>query len=337
MKTLFLYIVNAKTTPVLAGLSAIEWLVKGAENTPYRLIEEGEPILPQTDYFALLTPATPLVTARHLTGLIEEMERRGFSGLEIGDGFLIKTAAYKSGFRPKRRVTEPFADRVENAEKIHKAEKVLYRRIAEISAQNGAIIPDVDAVRIDGKSVVERGATVEPYAIVKASRVQCGAVVGSFSEVENAVIGQNARVTHSVVRDSTVGQNATVGPFAYIRNQSVVGDGCRIGDFVEIKNSTLGEGVKASHLAYVGDATVGEGTNVGCGTVFANYDGVKKRQTKVGKGVFIGANTNLVAPVVVGDNAYIAAATTVTEDVPSGAFVIGRVRAEKKQRKNKLD
>ncbi len=338
MKTLFLYIVNVKSPQFLAGLSATEWLVRGAEGAPYRLIEErAEALPPQADYFALLTPATPLVTARHLYGLIDQMERRGFSGLEIGDGFLIKTAAYKEGVRPKRRVTEPFADRAESTADIHKAEKALYRRIAELSAQNGAIIPDVDAVRIDGKSLVEPGATVEPFAIVKASRVQCGAVIGSFSRVENAVIGQNATVTHAVVRDSRIGQNATVGPFAYVRDQSVVGDGCRIGDFVEIKKSTLEKGVKAAHLAYVGDATVGEGTNVGCGTVFANYDGVTKRQTTVGKGVFIGANTNLVAPLTVGDNAYIAAATTVTEDVPPGAFVIGRARAEKKQRKNKPD
>ena len=334
MKTLFLYIVDDKNAPVLAGLSAVEWLKRGAETIPYRVIEEGE-ALPKTqsDYLAELTSETPLLTAADLKNLVCEMEKRGYDGLEIGRGMLVKTAAYRKGYFPKRRANVPAAMRVKTPSECLRAEKLLYRRIAELSAQNGAIIPDVETVRIDALSTLEAGVTVEPYATVKNSKAECGAVIGSFSEVENARIGRNAKVLRSVVKDSEIEAGATVGPFAYVRMQSVVGEGCRIGDFVEIKRSRLGKGVKAAHLAYVGDAVVGEGTNVGCGVVFANYDGKQKHATTVGKNVFIGANTNLVAPVTVGDGAYVAAATTVTRDVTEGAFVIGRSRAEQKQKK----
>ena len=334
MKTLFLYIVDDKNAPILAGLSAVEWLKRGAGDLPHKALCAEAPLeKPQTDYFAVLTPSTPLVTAEHLKFLICEMEKRGYAGLEIGRGMLVKTAAYYEGFHPKRRANFPFAAVAEEGQNLALAEKTLYRRIAELSAQNGAIIPDVETVRIDALSTLEAGVTVEPYATVKNSKAECGAVIGSFSEVENARIGRNAKVLRSVVKDSEIEAGATVGPFAYVRMQSVVGEGCRIGDFVEIKRSRLGKGVKAAHLAYVGDAVVGEGTNVGCGVVFANYDGKQKHATTVGKNVFIGANTNLVAPVTVGDGAYVAAATTVTRDVTEGAFVIGRSRAEQKQKK----
>ena len=334
MKTLFLYIVKRDDDPILAGLTATEWLIRGAGEIPYRVIGSLEEATPtETDWFALLTGSTPLVTAEYLYDLVKECERRGVSGLEIGDGFLVGSAAYKEGFRPKRRASAPVARRVESASDAFRAEKGLYRRIAEISVQNGAIIPDMDSVRIDAMSLVESGAVVEPFALIEGSVIQSGARIGSFSEIYSSRIGRGATIRHAVVKDSTVGAGATIGPFAYIRESSVIGEGCRIGDFVEVKKSTLGAGVKAAHLAYVGDATVGEKTNVGCGTVFANYDGKTKHATTVGKRVFIGANTNLVAPLTVGDDAYIAAATTVTEDIPAGRFVIGRVRAEEKSKK----
>lgn len=334
MKALFLYIVKEENDPLLAGLTATEWLMREAEGTPYIVVDDrraAEP--PSTDYVAVLTPSTPLVTAAYLRDLIGEMERRGVSGLEIGRGLLARTDAYRNGYRPKRSANAPLAMLAESAADLARAEKLLYKRIAERLAQNGAIIPDADSVRIDALSTVESGATVEPYVFIRKSVVEGGARLGAFTEIENAVVHRGAVLLRSVVRDSEIGENATVGPFAYIRESSEIGAGCRVGDFVEVKKSTLGQGVKAAHLAYVGNASVGEKTNVGCGTVFANYDGKAKHETSVGKRVFIGANSNLVAPVTVGDDAYIAAATTVTKEIPAGAFVIGRVRAEQKQKK----
>jgi len=281
----------------------------------------------------VLTPDTPLVTAKSLGDMICEMEKRGILGLEIGRGMLVRTSAYRDGFRPKRRADHPCAAMIEGGRDAFRIEKELFRRIAELSAQNGAIIPDLESVKIDALSHVESGATIEPYSTVTASAVGEGALIGSFSEITSSRIGRGAKVLRSIVQDSEIGAKATVGPFAYVRAESAIGENCRIGDFVEVKKSTLGRGVKAAHLTYIGDALVGDATNVGCGTVFANYDGKVKRTTSVGKAVFIGANSNLVAPLRIGDNVYIAAATTVTRDVPDGSFVIGRVRAEEKRKK----
>ena len=154
-------------------------------------------------------------------------------------------------------------------------------------------------------------------------------VAGSY--IKDSVI-DGASVEYSYLACSHVHARATVGPFARLRG-ATIGNNCRVGDFVEVKASTLREGVKASHLTYIGDADVGERTNVGCGSVFCNYDGVDKHKTTVGCNCFIGANTNLIAPVVVGDNAFIAAGTTVTRDIEDGSFTIGRVRQDTKIKK----
>ncbi|HOB35594.1 MAG TPA: DapH/DapD/GlmU-related protein, partial [Bacillota bacterium] len=125
---------------------------------------------------------------------------------------------------------------------------------------------------------------------------------------------------------AAIGDNSVVGPFAYIRPGSNIGSAVRVGDFVEIKNSEIGDGTKVPHLAYVGDAKIGSNSNIGCGVITANYDGKKKNPTYIGNNVFVGCNTNLVAPVKIEDGAYIAAGSTITEDVPAQALAIARSR-----------
>lgn len=167
--------------------------------------------------------------------------------------------------------------------------------------------------------------TIEPFAVVKGNSIlRDGCVIGSFSYVENSEIGENTVVKASRIVDSFVGANCSIGPNAHLRNTAYVYDNCRVGNFVEIKNSTLHRGVKASHLAYIGDACVGEDTNIGCGVIFVNYDGKTKHRTTVGKNCFIGCNANLVAPLNIGDNCFIACGTTVDKNIPCGAFSIGR-------------
>lgn len=146
------------------------------------------------------------------------------------------------------------------------------------------------------------------------------------SRIVDSVIGDGAEIQSSVVTDSQVGQRTKVGPFAYLRPGSRIGSDCKVGDFVEVKNSSFGDGSKASHLTYIGDSDVGRNVNIGCGVVFVNYDGTNKHRTTVGDGAFIGCNTNLVSPVKVEDGAYIAAGSTVTEDVPEDALCIARAR-----------
>ena len=171
-----------------------------------------------------------------------------------------------------------------------------------------------------GKNVV-----IEPFAVVKGNSVlgdNC--IVGSFSYVENSSIGADTVVKSSRITDSFVGCNCTVGPNAHLRNGARVGDNCRVGNFVEIKNSVLHDGVKAAHLSYVGDADVGARTNIGCGVVFVNFDGREKHKTTVGEDCFIGCNANLVAPLTIGKDCFVACGTTVDKNMPDGAFSIGR-------------
>lgn len=209
---------------------------------------------------------------------------------------------------------------------------LLKDRIADAHLARGVVIWDKSSVHIDDTVQIERGAEILPFSRLLGNSEVCEGAAVSASVVEDSKICAGARVELSHLAGSTVGARATVGPYARLRNAEV-GEGCRIGDFVEVKASALCDGVKCAHLTYVGDAEVGEGTNIGCGTVFCNYDGKLKHRTSVGKGCFIGANTNLIAPLTVGDNAFIAAGTTVSRDVEDGTFTIGRVRQTSKQTK----
>jgi bifunctional UDP-N-acetylglucosamine pyrophosphorylase/glucosamine-1-phosphate N-acetyltransferase len=162
---------------------------------------------------------------------------------------------------------------------------------------------------IEGKTVIGEGCTIYPN-----------------SRIKDSVIEKNVSIQSSTILESTIGENTTVGPFAYIRPESVIGKSARIGDFVEIKKSTIGDKTKVSHLTYIGDAEVGTECNFGCGTVVVNYDGKAKHKTIIGNNAFIGCNTNLVAPVEVKDGSYIAAGSTITQEVPKGALAIGRAK-----------
>ena len=191
-----------------------------------------------------------------------------------------------------------------------------------------------DNIYIDKDAVVEEGAVIFPNNYIGAgSVIKSGAVLRPNNIIENSVVEEGAVVTASVLEGATVGKRAQVGPFCYMRAGAKVGEGCKAGDFVEIKNASLGDGTKASHLAYVGDCDVGAGCNVGCGVIFVNYDGKQKHRSKVGDRAFIGSNSNIIAPVNIGDDAYIAAGTTITEDVPPAALVIGRSRQTVKEGK----
>ena len=149
--------------------------------------------------------------------------------------------------------------------------------------------------------------------------------------IRDCVIGDETEVNASQLSESTVGSHTNVGPFAYVRPNSTIGDHVKVGDFVEIKNSVIGNGTKISHLTYVGDSDVGKNINFGCGTVTVNYDRVHKSRTVIDDNAFIGCNTNLIAPVHVGEGAYIAAGSTVTDDVPPAALAIARARQQNKR------
>ena len=152
------------------------------------------------------------------------------------------------------------------------------------------------------------------------------------SIIENSFIDDNTTIVNSVVQESKIGKNCKIGPFSNLRKGSILQDNVKVGAFVEIKNSEIGQNSKIPHHIYVGDAKIGKRVNIGCGVVFANYDGNVKRESIVGDDVFIGSNVNIVAPVKIADKTYICAGTTVTKDTENGDFVIGRVRQENKKR-----
>ena len=156
--------------------------------------------------------------------------------------------------------------------------------------------------------------------------VGCGCTIGPNAVVRDCVIGDETEINASQVNESTIGSRTHVGPFAYVRPGCAIGDDIKVGDFVELKNSTIGEGTKISHLTYVGDSDVGGHVNFGCGTVTVNYDGTSKFRTVIGDHAFIGCNTNLVAPVRVGEGAYTAAGSTITDEVPADSLAIARTR-----------
>lgn len=186
---------------------------------------------------------------------------------------------------------------------------------------------------VSDRAKIGAGAVIYPNNhILGDSVIGENAVLYPGNIVEDSAVGRGAKLTASVLRGARVGAGCEVGPYAHLRPGAEVGEGCRIGNFVEVKNAALGAGTKVAHLTYIGDAAVGPRCNIGCGVVFCNYDGRQKHRTAVGEGCFIGSNVNLVAPLSVGEGSFIAAGTTVTEDVPAGSFVIGRARQSAKAR-----
>lgn len=195
--------------------------------------------------------------------------------------------------------------------------------------ESGVEIPLFDGILIDPQVSVAPGAVILPGTILRGStQIGAGCEIGPNSVITNSTIGENSVINASYVTESTVGSDCRIGPFTQLRPDSHVGNGVKIGDFVELKNTTVGDKTSIAHLTYLGDSEVGSLCNFGCGVVTANYDGKKKYKTTVGDRAFIGCNTNLISPVHVGDGAYTAAGTTVYKDVPDGALAIGRARQE---------
>lgn len=215
---------------------------------------------------------------------------------------------------------------------LSEAERVMRIRIANTHMRNGVTIINSENTYISADAEIGQDTILQPGVMIEGKTViGSGCVIGPNSQISDSVIGDGTNIHSSVVEESKIGNNTLVGPFAHIRPASNLGSEVKVGNFVEVKKSTLGDGSKAAHLSYIGDANVGEKVNFGCGTIVVNYDGQKKHITTVEDEAFIGCNSNLVAPVTVGKGAYVAAGTTVTENVPADALTIGRARQENKE------
>ena len=197
----------------------------------------------------------------------------------------------------------------------------------------GVLMPRPATCVIDPEVEVGAGTMIEPYAqLLGRTRVGSGCFIRSFSVIENCTVGNGVLVRQScILEDSTIGDSAELGPFAHLRPGCEIGEKAHIGNFVEGKKARLGKGAKANHLTYLGDTEIGEGSNIGAGTITCNYDGVHKHRTEIGKGVFVGSDSTLVAPITIGDGAYIGAGSCITKDVPADALAVARGRQMTKE------
>ncbi len=207
------------------------------------------------------------------------------------------------------------------------AYEILQMRVKDNWMAAGVTLIDPDSITIDDTVLLQRDVIIEPQTHIRGrTLIGAGSRIGPGSLIENSQIGKNTSVLYSVISDSVVADNTRIGPYAHLRGDSQVGSHCRIGNFVELKKATVGDRSNAAHLSYLGDATLGEKVNVGAGTITANYDGVKKHQTKIGDRSKTGSNSVLVAPVTLGEDVTVAAGSVVTKDVEDDSLVVARSR-----------
>lgn len=215
---------------------------------------------------------------------------------------------------------------------LNEAEKIMQKRINEYHMRNGVTMRNPESVYIeDGVEIGNDTEICQNVTIKSGTKIGSDCVIGSGSMLDRAVIHDGVDVLSSVILESEVDEGTHVGPFAYIRPNCHVGKEVKVGDFVELKNSNIDNGTKISHLTYIGDSDVGKRVNFGCGTVTCNYDGKKKYRTTIGDDCFVGCNTNFVSPINVGDGVYIAAGSTITEDIPENSLSIARARQVNKE------
>lgn len=215
---------------------------------------------------------------------------------------------------------------VNSRAQLEVARKIIQNRILLSHMENGVTIINPETTYIDSYTEIDQDTIIFPNTYIINSKIESDCKIGPDSYIKDSKISKNVSCKYSYIEESCVDENTIIGPYSHLRPNSKVGKNVKIGNFVEIKNSELGNNTKASHLAYVGDAEVGSNVNVGCGVIFVNYDGVKKHKSIIRDGAFIGSNSNIVAPVLIDEKAYIACGSTVTNDVKANSLCVARSR-----------
>lgn len=215
---------------------------------------------------------------------------------------------------------------------LSEAEKAFKKRTNEQHMRNGVTIVDPATTYIGADVIIGEDTVIEP-GVKLAGNTVIGedTIVGQYTEITNSKIGSNVTIKQSVINEAIVGDHANIGPFAQLRPGADLGEKVKVGNFVEVKKSVVKTGAKLPHLSYIGDAEIGERTNVGCGSITVNYDGINKFKTIIGNDSFIGCNTNLVAPITLGDRSFIAAGSTITDNVPQDSLALARARQTTKE------
>lgn len=333
--------VGDTSSTMLLGKTMLDWVRLSLGDAPSTVAEYSDalplPVLlrqyvdAKKEYTVVLFSDTPLISKKTVADAVSVMQNGSVNVVKMTRGYVFRTPFLLSC--EKLYTDNVYYFNEEDflaASSLHNlalVSDVMKNRILRYHAERGVRFTDLGTTVVEGDVVIEPGVTVGPQNILKGKTViKAGAELLYGNVVEDSIIEQNATLNSSRIYRSYVGEGTTVGPFAYIRPDSIIGPNCRIGDFVEIKKSIIGEGCKVSHLSYVGDCEMGKNCNIGCGVVFVNYDGKNKYRSKVGDRVFVGSNSNIIAPVTLEDGSFIAAGSTLNADVPKGALAIARAR-----------
>lgn len=214
---------------------------------------------------------------------------------------------------------------INDRKQLAEAYEIIQTRVKDAWMRAGVTLIQPDSITIDDSVELQPDVIIEPQTHLRGkTKIGAGSRIGPGSLIENSQLGENVTVLYSVVSDSAVNDGTRIGPYAHLRGHVDVGASCRIGNFVELKNTTVGDRTNVAHLSYLGDATLGNKVNIGAGTITANYDGVKKHRTQIGDRTKTGSNSVLVAPIKLGEDVTVAAGSTITQDVPNDCLVIAR-------------
>ena len=257
--------------------------------------------------------------------------RDAIAGLDSGNdqGELYLTDVLETIGRKSRAVTYTLknpeeANLVNDRAQLARAEEIVRRKILDAHMRAGVTVRDPASTHIEASVEIGRDTVILPGTFLRGgTKIGSDCVIGPSADLIDTAVGDGAQVEHSVGRGAVVGEGVAVGPYSFLRSGTVLERGSKVGAYCEVKNTRVGRGSKVPHLSYVGDAEIGEGANLGAGTITANYDGQNKSRTSVGDGAFTGGNTNLIAPVTVGADSYTGAGSVVSKDVPPGRLAVG--------------
>ena len=304
-------------------------IVRDAAGRVVRVVEQKD-ATPAERAVDEINPGIYLARADFLREAVAALSPNNAQGeLYLTD--VIAAAARAGGVAPVTSRDAVSLAGINDRAQLAAAEDLLYGRIADALRRAGATVRA--GARVDAGVSVEPDAVIEHAVVLRgATRIGRGARIDVGSVLTSVVVAAGAVVKpYTVAEESTIGELAQIGPFSHLRPSSHIEAEAHVGNFVETKKTTVRRGAKANHLAYLGDGDIGEGANIGAGTIFCNYDGFRKHRTDIGPGAFIGSDSQIVAPVRIGAGAYVATGTTVTRDVPDGALAISRVRQENKE------
>ncbi len=309
---------------VLDDPSGYGRVVRGATGEVLRIVEERD-APPEVAAITEVNSSIYCFEKRALFDALHALERNNAQGeyyLTDVIGIMVQRGLRVGAVRARDPLA---AEGINTRAQLARAERILRDRVRERLMASGVTLVDPGSTFVDFDVVIGRDTVLMPFTMIEGrTAIAERCTVGPFVRVVNSRVAEGAQVSCAVVVEAEIGPGASVGPYSYVRPETVLRESAKVGTFVEVKKSVVGRGSKVPHLTYLGDATVGEGVNVGAGTITCNYDGRKKHPTIIEDGAFIGSNSNLVAPVRIGKGAYVAAGSTITSDVPPGALGIAR-------------